>query len=499
MSHQRLTRNALLAVAQVVVSGIVLLVMYGYLIRVIGLEQLGIWAIVLATASVSKISELGFTGSAVKFTAKYVALGDRAKVADVMQTTVITVGAALMVVLTAGYPVIAILMKLVIPVEHILLALNILPYVLVSLWVSSVAGVFLSGLDGCQRIDLRAIVVMFSAILFLILTIILTPIYGLLGLAWAQIVQGVATLFAARILLQREIPSLPLLALKWRGELFREMFQYGVNFQVISIMIILFDPVTKILLALFGGLTSTAYYEMGNRMVSQFRALIASANQVVVPKVAALQENNPKEVEGIYLYSYKIVFFLALPLYLGMIVALPLISEVWIGRFEEEFVWYSVLLALGYWLNTLVGPAYFVNLGTGRLRWNTWAHIVIAVLNLTLGYAFGIIFGGVGVVFGYVLALTIGSSLIILSYHRDNSIAFATLFPRESLLLFIVCCFGLLLGFSAVYLMQDVFSGFSKYWLAPLMFMMVVVLPCWVHPMRVKISSKIYIVLKPKT
>jgi len=170
MSHQRLTRNALLAVAQVVVSGIVLLVMYGYLIRVIGLEQLGIWAIVLATASVSKISELGFTGSAVKFTAKYVALGDRAKVADVMQTTVITVGAALMVVLTAGYPVIAILMKLVIPVEHILLALNILPYVLVSLWVSSVAGVFLSGLDGCQRIDLRAIVVMFSAILFLILT-----------------------------------------------------------------------------------------------------------------------------------------------------------------------------------------------------------------------------------------------------------------------------------------------------------------------------------------
>jgi hypothetical protein len=48
----------------------------------------------------------------------------------------------------------------------------------------------------------------------------------------------------------------------------------------------LIDPVIKALLVKFGGLSPVAYYEMAQRMVMQFRSLLVSAAQVMVPMVA---------------------------------------------------------------------------------------------------------------------------------------------------------------------------------------------------------------------
>ena len=73
------SRNAVMAVVQAVTTGGVLFLFYRYLLKAIGPEQVGVWAVVLATASTSRISEMGFTGSAVKFTAKYVARGEPIK------------------------------------------------------------------------------------------------------------------------------------------------------------------------------------------------------------------------------------------------------------------------------------------------------------------------------------------------------------------------------------------------------------------------------------
>ena len=317
MSDNRLTRNALMAVVQVIVSGGVLFLLYRYLLRTIGSEQVGIWAIVLATASASRISEMGFSASAVKYTARYIARGEKNKASEVIQTTAITIGVVLACVLVGGYPLIAWLMGKLIAAAHIPDALAILPYALVSVWIGTVASVFLSGLDGCQRIDLRVLVSMLATVLLLVLTWIWVPEYGLVGLAWAQIGQGILMLLGSWVLLRRELPSLPLVSFNWRYSLFREMFHYGFNFQVISIVGMLFDPTTKALMAKFGGLSSTAYYEMASRMVMQFRSLLVSANQVMVPQVANLHENAPEEIQKVYLDSYRVIFFLSLPLYVG--------------------------------------------------------------------------------------------------------------------------------------------------------------------------------------
>jgi O-antigen/teichoic acid export membrane protein len=269
------------------------------------------------------------------------------------------------------------------------------------------------------------------------------------------------------------------------------MFQYGVNFQLISIFALLFEPITKALMVKFGGLTSTAYYEMANRMVLQFRALLVSANQVLVPRVASLNEHSPETIENVYLGSYRVVFFLGLPLYAIIAAAAPLASEVWIGHYEQSFVLYSVLLVAGFWLNTLSGAAYFVSLGTGSLHWITWGHVVIGVLNISLGYMLGSIYGGSGVVLGYVLALVFGSSLIVVGFHRDNHISHKVLLPAESRKLFIACCVGLLMGWADFHFFDVPEANLAKAGLSLAICIICIAPNVWLHPLRSKIGSRL--------
>ena len=106
------------------------------------------------------------------------------------------------------------------------------------------------------------------------------------------------------------------------------------------------------------------------------------------------------------------------------------------------FISFGVLLTLGWFLNTLSAPAYFVNLGTGELGWNVGGHVVIGILNAILGLLLGVYFGGTGVVIAWALSLALGSSLIYLSYHIKHKIPLIELLPRDSRLLIIVSLIG---------------------------------------------------------
>lgn len=493
MHVERLVRNAGMSVAQVLVAGGILFLLYRYLLHTIGSEKLGVWAVVLATASASRFGEMGLSGSAVKFTARYISGGEPERAAQVIQTTVVTIGIVLAFVLLAGYPLVVWLLGLIIPAIYSSAVISILPYALMSVWITAIAGVFLSGLDGCQRMDLRAVIAMLSGVTLLGFTWMLVPEFGLIGVAWAQIAQGALMLLASWILLRREMPSLPVFPYRWRFTLFREMLSYGVNFQIISLVGMLFEPMTKALMAKFGGLTLTAYYEMANKMVVQCRALLVSANQVIVPQVAALQESSPEQMRRIYEDTYRVVFFLALPLYAGIAAAAPLVSHLWIGHYEHAFVVYTLLLCVGFGFNTLVGPAYFVNLGAGSLRWNTLSQVAIGILNAFLGFLLGAAFGGEGVVAGYVLALVIGSSLMVIGHHRDNRIPFSILWPAESRRLLLACCLGLSAGWAFRHflflVMPERFLASASLTLA---ICVLVICPAfWSHPLRPILFRKV--------
>lgn len=484
IQKRRVLINAIMSVVQVVVTGGVLFVLYRFLLDTIGIEQLGIWSVVLATTSVANIANFGLSASVVKFVAKYLARDEEQTVANVIQTSAISVGILTGLVLLIAYPFANWLLSLVIPVANLKDAFSILPYALLSLWIMVLASVFRAGLEGYQRFDLTSMLFMGGAIFYLILSFLLVPVYGLMGLAYAQVAQSSLLLMGTWVMLKQNLPLLPIVPYKWNRKLLREMVGYGLHFQAISISQMLCDPITKALLAKFGGLAMVGFYEMASRMLLQFRMLLVSANQVLVPVIADLQERAPKLIQDVYKDSYRLMLYIALPFYSIIIAFTPLISDIWIGHYEAIFVIFSILLAVNLFINTLSVPAYFSYLGTGDLKWNTLGHVTMAFMNTVLGLILGYFYGGIAVVIAWIFSAITGSLMIAISYCYSYKIRLRELLPRESLGVALTCLIATFSTLLIYYWSNHTFTVTMAIGIAILVFVTSVSIPLWLHPMR---------------
>lgn len=459
ISKRHITRNVLATIGQVLVSGLVLFILYRYLLNQLGVKQIGVWSIVLAAVSVSRIGDFGLSAGVVKFVAQALARGERERAGEVVETIVLTLGGLMAIVLIAAFPLFQRVIEYLLPGEGLATALLILPYALLSLWATVIAGGILGGLDGCQRIDLRSGLMAASQIIYLGLTILWVPTHGLEGVARAQLTQSLCLVIASWWVLRRTIAPVPWVPVRWRGAVLRDMLGYGVNFQIISIVAMLFDPVTKGLMSKFGGLAPLGYYEMASKLVLQMRAVIVESNRTVVPLVARLTEgSNYLELRRTYEMSFRLLLVVSATSYAIIVLCGPMISLFWIGRIEETFVAFLIFISVGWFLNTLAGPAYFHNLGTGYLKWNVISHVLIGVLNLSLGIPAGMLWGSSGVVIAFVISLAIGSMVIIFSEQVSREVVIANLRSGGGEFLFkeLVLTIG---GLALFFLSADIFGA----------------------------------------
>lgn len=473
-----------MAVTEILAVGAALLVLYRLVLDTVGVEGLGVWSLVLALAFVAQVTDLGVAGGVVKFVSKYLARERHDVVSRVIQTAAISKGVLAGAVLLLAYPLMDPVLGALLPPEEHRLSLTILPQVLFSFWLMSMASVFQAGLEGFQRIDLRSAIVIGTSFLNLVLALALLPRMGLPGLAYARIAQTAALLLLTWLWLRRCLPSLPAVPREWNRATLREILGYGVNFQVISIVTVLVEPMAKALLAKFGSVAMLGYFEMAGRMVYQFRSLIVAANQVVVPAIADLQEKNEALIAHLYRNSYRVVFYITVPSFPFLIALTPLISEIWIGHYESFFVYTATILCIAWAINTLSGPAYFAGLGTGRLRLNVVSHVMMGITNLVFGAVLGFLLGGVGVVAGFALALGTGSLLVPIVYHVQHDIKLSDLAPRESMLLSFLSVAGALTAVSLYATLRDDWTFAATATLVVLVFGTFVFLPAWRHPVR---------------
>jgi len=490
MKRRQIFLNAVTTLVQVLLSAAILFFLYRFLIRTLGLERLGIWSLVLATTSVVTLANQGFSTSIIKFVAKYVARKERGDVCLLVQTAMISVGALLGIALVGLYPAARWILHVVLPFGSVSEAYRILPYAFLALWINLTGGILQAGLAGHELITECNYVELAGSALYLFLAFYLVPAHGLLGLGYAQAIQAGICFLAAWLLLKRRIPDLPLIPRRWNRRLFREAAGYGLNFQIITASQALREPVTKALITKFGGLAMTALYEMAARCVVTVRELIVQSNQVLVPTVAGLHEKDPKLIPSVYRESYRLILFLALPAFAFLVVLSPLISVIWIGRYEPVFVTFVALLAVGWLVNSLSNPAYVVDLGTGALRWVTIGCLATAVLNAALGFAAGARFGGVAVVVASVASLIAGYLTVVAAYHIQNRVPFRQLLPAESTGIALTSAVGALI-FLPFFRFSPANAALSLRTAAGFIAAAVtmIVVPMWIHPMRKRLVS----------
>jgi O-antigen/teichoic acid export membrane protein len=289
-------------------------------------------------------------------------------------------------------------------------------------------------------------------------TLVFTPIFQLKGVALAQVIQSVF-IFLGAIVLTYKISIYNRFSFwKWSPRLFKELFNYGYKFQVVSISQLLYEPCTKLLLSKFGGLSFLGYYEMASRMVNQFRALLVNANQVVIPVVAQTAKAKTKEnLQVFFKKMNQILFFFTIPLSTALLIAIPVISVIWVGDINIEFIFSAVALTISAIVNIMCGPSYFSCLAEGRLSILVFVHMGMAFVNLALGYLLGMIFAGYGITLAWGLALIAGSIIIISAYSKKISVSYFSIFSKQDKKLLIITFLIIVLG-TIIFLLNDFIS-----------------------------------------
>jgi O-antigen/teichoic acid export membrane protein len=432
MSRRVLTKNALSGIVQVLMNAVVTFELYHFLNRHLTVSQIGTWSVVLASAATGRIIDLGLGGGVVKFVAQHMGANARPQAAATIQMALLGMAILFSVASIALFPLLYSGLSVVITDPNSLVAARgLLPYALCSLIVGALAGVTLSALDGCQRMDLRAVVGVFGSVVQLISAYFLVPKYDLKGLAVGQVVQSAVVFVSAALFLLRLIGSDLFNFSAWRKSGFKELIRYGSGFQAAAFGQLLFEPAVKAIMARYAGLEFTGYYEMASRLILQVRSLLVSGYQSLVPYVASTSKSDA-ELRKIYSSSYAILFYFSAAVFGAAGLILPFVLQFWIGRFAPEFLKIGDLCLIAWGLNTLNSPAYYIFLGIGELRWPVIAHSAIGISATLLGILFGRFFGGFGVLIAVAFVLVFGSHIVSYAFHVRQHIPLSELFPRES-------------------------------------------------------------------
>ncbi|TKC00453.1 oligosaccharide flippase family protein [Pedobacter cryophilus] len=440
--NNRLFINGFLSILQVVFLSLSYFIIYTLLLRKLGPTKLGIWSIVLATSSVGGVASAGLTSSLVKYIANYSRERDYQKINSLIKTGLISLTVLNLFIIIILFYLGNFFLPKVVPITELAEVTSLLPLSLLSLLLNTTGGIFLSAIDGLHFSFLRSVIYIFSSLLFLLLAYFFIDIYGLKGIAFAQIAQGFFVIISSLGIIKSIFIKFSLYPLIWEKKVFRKIFNYSLNFQIISFCSIFTEPLTKFLLSKYSGLDFVGIYEMASRLISQLRSLMVSANQILVPFISNKFSIGKNAKDESYPIVLKFSYYIACISMLFLIIFSPIISFYWIGVYSDVFVYSTILVGLAMIVNIVSTPSYFSSMGMGKLNGIKYSHIAILIVNGILGLILGPIFKGWGILVSYSVALIVGSLITLIYYHKMYDFSIREIFKKSGILstLYIFLC-----------------------------------------------------------
>lgn len=410
--------NAFTTVLQLVITGISYLILYKILLHYVGIAVIGVWAIVVATSSIANMAGLGVSSGLVKFVAEYKESNQLHAIKELLFTAFIITIVLHILIAVIVYLISSYILTKVISLQYISLAKELIPFSLLSLVFNGCAAVFLSVLDGLQKNYIKNIIFIVSTLLYVLLVFLLLHFGNgnIFTVAKVQCIQAAFVFIFTGFWVTKLTYNYSTYTTKWNTKIFRQIFSYGFKFQVISLIQLLYEPLTKSLLSKFAGVSVVGYYDMASRLVFQVRGLIVSANQVLVPKIASNQSG--QAITDVYTKSLQYLLIIVLPLMSALIFFAMPISFLWIGSYQESFIYAVCLLTVALSVNIMSGPAYFTFVALGKLNPLLISHILMGIINVVAAYMLTYFSSTYGVIIGWSLALLFGSYYVIHTFHK---------------------------------------------------------------------------------
>jgi O-antigen/teichoic acid export membrane protein len=423
------------ALGFLVVTGLVFIVT-PYTLHRLGPAGFGIWALGGVMNAYAQLADFGISRALVKYIAEYDARKDSVKLNEVVNT-----GLILYVGLALGGGAILLPFRSVfigplfrIPTELQQEAWFVFTgLILIAMW-TLVFSVFESLLNGLQRLDLTNTLAttmqIFSAVGVFIA---LESGFGLRGLVVKNAVIAGLTSVVYLYMMRRVLPGLHLDWRLFQPARARELLRFGSNIQIVNVVVLLLEPLNKILLSRFLSLNAVAYYEIGTNVVRQVVNLFHALIFAIYPTASGIHATQGhRAVAQMYVRSTRYMAILALPVFSLLILLAEPFIRAWIGPGYQPAAVTVQLLAMARFFSILGMPAYFIAQGIGQPRLSTLSSVYTGVSGLLLSIGMLLMFGYYGLVVGNAIALATGSLLMLLLFHRATRLSWRKLLESLS-------------------------------------------------------------------
>ena len=440
MKENKLFKNSWFSVLQTIAIAIVAILLFKLMVVRLGLEVTGLWSYLSSLTAITAFGSSGFANALLFFIPKYQLSHNNAKVKTLINTSFVAVLAISILLCILAYAIFSYVIPFTVDTDVVYIAQDLLPFIVVSFFFSSLSTNYLSVLDGLMLMHIRSKINIVGAFIFLLGGSILLLKVGIVGIPIAQLIQNIFLLVASFIAVKRRIPSYKF-SFEFDSAVFKSIFKYGFSFQLLSITQVS-DPFMKAMITKYAGSDTTAIFDFCVKLLSVFRSLIISANQSIVPQISFFKAlGKSSRIKTFYKANFKLVLLVSLIFFLSPLVLTDTVSLFFLNKTSNDFNFIFFNVAIGLLINSLAFPAHFHNLGIGYLKWNVINNIIITLMIFILAPLLGKYIGGKYIVMSWSIAAIVGSFVLIASFSRENKISVLPFF-NKNLLAVIGAMFG---------------------------------------------------------
>jgi O-antigen/teichoic acid export membrane protein len=305
------------------------------IIRSLGQERYGVWALIFSLINYLTICDLGMQQGLNRFISRFLSLGDSDKINDIINSSFrvfFMIGSAIMILAAAiafGALRLFEIPESLLPEAQIVLfiialntALNflMLPY-------SGTLGAF-------HRYDLANYIAIAEDLLRSVaILLVLSSGGGITLLAAVYLVFTILRVVISALILKRAVPALRFQPHTKSAETFRSLFNYSRLVFFVSVVWLFIANIDNLILGYFLDLTSVALYAAALIPLVAFRNLINGIAVPLRPTVSHLEALGRTDQIGIlYLRGLKYLYFLTFYIAGAAIILAQPFFQLWLGN-----------------------------------------------------------------------------------------------------------------------------------------------------------------------
>jgi O-antigen/teichoic acid export membrane protein len=395
-------------------------------IRSIGIEGYGLWAVVGSAVIYITLLDGKIGSGFVKYLAEFLERGERERIRQTM-----TFGASFYL----GFGL------LLLPVIY-LLAPHAVGYLKVDpryhstaacllllsfgyFVVNNALGVFGAFIIGMQQTDVAGLIDTSYQLAYAVsLVVLLQCGYGIYSLPAAMFFALACATAIRAWLVRRTFGNSWRSPLRWESHLLRRMFGYGAWMQINALTGVINLETDRLILGTFVSVTSAAYYELGNKLASLARILPWTLLGPLLPAAAAFDgRGDNRRIDELYIRGTRYLALSTATISGFLIGAGPAILQVWMGRSYPYVTTVMIALLLGAVVNSLTGVGTTIVRAIGQPHYETYYGVLGAAVNIIATLILTPCFGLMGVVAGTVVGQVTGSIFFMWLFHRVRGLS----------------------------------------------------------------------------